>query len=298
MEDLGYSDRPPPPKTAETLALLAFNVILFDSMMTYFLNAFGIHVPVNALLIVLVFILFLESRGRALQIAIAPLVLLHLCVLSFMVGIFTLPQVGYARLLTLGAAVCAFFIGVCCANNIRNVDRFANVCLFISLAYCLVCMMALLQFFPSVFSVKYALGFRDGVQIIRPEITTDQNFQIFYFLPGILVIALPFRIKRFLLSLLCVLLSFYILTQLKTRSGILVLLGTLMLCIVAPFGSKQLGRKKVIILPVFLGLLTLIFLPLIMGFSTGLWERFTGSYHTFHGRLISIKYLFDHLLSP
>ena len=229
---------------------------------------------------------------------IIPSILLFVGVLGFSVGIVTIPEVGYSRLLTLGSATCAFFIGVCCANNIKHVDRFANVCIFIGIVYCFVCMAALLKLYPPLFPLKLSLGFRDGVQVIRPEITTDQNFQIFYLLPSVLVLALPFRIKRFLLSFTCFSLSFYILTQLKTRSGILVLLGTLLLCIVAPLGSRQLGKTKILSLPLFMGLIAILFLPLIIGFSTGLIERFTGSYHTFYGRIISIVYLAKHVLLP
>jgi hypothetical protein len=159
-------------------------------------------------------------------------------------------------------------------------------------------MIALLRIFPAFFPLKLAMGFRDGVQVFRPEITTDQNFQIFYLLPGVLAIALPFRAKRFLLALACFLLSFYILTQLKTRSGMMVLLGTLVLCILTPLWSKQMGRLKVIALPVFLGILGLVLMPFIFDFSTGLLERFTGSYHTLYGRLYAIAYLFKHILLP
>lgn len=283
----------------ESLSLLAFAAVLFDSLFTYYLSTAGYFVPVNSILILLLIGLIVLSKGRSLTMAITPAVLLFIAIMSFIVGIVLNPQVENVRVLKLGAAICAFFIGISCARNLNNVDRFADLCLLIGIAYCITCSLALLKLLPSVFPLTLSLGFNNGVQVVRPEVTTDQNFQILYLLPSILVIALPFQLKRFLLTLCCISLSFFVLTQLKTRSGLLVFVGTLLLCLSAPILSNTLGgKKKSILIPILILIVFMLFFPAIAGFSTGAIDRFAGSYHTFHGRILSISYLFQHLFSP
>lgn len=285
----------------ETLGLIAFAFVLFDSLFVYFLNsAAGISVPVNALLPILILIMIFNHGLKTLPFPPFVFILgLGMLYLSMLVGIITIPNVNITRFFPLTSTLCAFYIGFYVVQCSMSEKKLVNVFLFIGLLYSLTCVIALLKIFPPLFPIIETLSYKNGVLHIKPEITTDQNFQVFYLFPAILVLALPSRPIRFVLAGFCLVSGLFILSQLQTRSGTLVLMGVVICCCLAPLKVPSLGRVKVIVFPILMVVLIVLSMPVILDKGAGLIERFSsGNYTTFQGRILSVKYLFVHLFDP
>ena len=217
--------------------------------------------------------------------------------LSFAVGVLTIPDVPQWRFFTVATAFCAWLIGYFASRNINNSESLACLLLSIGLIYSVVCTIALLKIFPSIFHITNYVGYKYGSLVIRPEITTDQNFQIFYLFPLLLPLILPFRLLRGTLTIIGAILAIFVLAQIKTRSGFLVFLGITALCFSAPLFTKNIGRKKIIVLPILLCLLFIANIPFILEHGAGLIDRLTNDeYSSLRGRIYSFLYIFDKLL--
>jgi hypothetical protein len=104
---------------------------------------------------------------------------------------------------------------------------------------------------------------------------------------------------RGVLTIIGLILALFVLAQIKTRSGFLVFLGTITLCLAAPLFTKQIGRKKVIVIPIGLCVLFVTIIPFILEHGAGLIDRFTNDeYFTLRGRINSFLYLFEKLVEP
>ncbi|MDJ0781129.1 MAG: hypothetical protein QNJ22_04115, partial [Desulfosarcinaceae bacterium] len=94
------------------------------------------------------------------------------------------------------------------------------------------------------------------------------------------------------------LLCLFVLAQIKTRSGFLVFSGTFLMCLLVSVWMPQLGRLKIVAIPILMLAATLSSLPFILEQGAGLLERFQGSYHTFEGRVDSLSYMLTNLGNP
>jgi len=279
---------------------LAFSLILFDSLFVYLSKQhLGFIAPVN--IIVPIFLILISIRKGYLYI-LPPrniVILLALCSLGFISGAAILPEYGIHRVLETMSAVTAFIIGYIYIRWNDNEKSIYTVLLLVGVVYSLVCIIALSKLYPSIFPIVVKLWAFQGQLIERPEITTDQNFQVFYLLPAIVILATPLNKYKLSIVLFIIISAFYILSALQTRSGILVIIGTVFLCLIAPLWTKTLGRKKTSILPLLFGIGIIILLPLILKYGSNILIRFTSTdFSTGLGRLHSFFYLFEHIYNP
>lgn len=279
------------------LAKLAFILVSLDSFFVYFgKQVVGTIIPVN-LTLPLILILILITKGKKYLVPENHILFgLSLSILGFTAGVIILPEFGMERIFEIISAIMAFIIGYIFIRWSRNTDEVANVMLTIGLIYTATCVIALSHKLPNLFPVIERLWSLNGTLISRPEVTTDQNFQIFYFIPGILLLALPLKKIKLTLVIICFLGSLYSLAELQTRSGVLVFFSIAIMCVFAPIWTKSLGRKKTVVYPIVGILSAAAFLPIILQYADAIILRFTKTdYSTGLGRLHSFLYLFDNI---
>lgn len=288
-------------KLIQVSGFVAFIVVLLDMMMTYFLRPIlGLkEVPVNGMLPIIVFALAVRWGIDRVCPPFSVLYALGMGFGGFLVGIFGLPDFGPYRVFSVISGFSAFFIGYFASRWSYNEELYARAFIFVGGLYTVVCVVAVLEVFPDLFPIIKAYGYRDGILITRPEVTTDQNFQIFYLFPIVLGLCLPFRTLRFLMVFAGLIGAFYVLNILQSRSGFLLLIGATFLSLLVPHLTKDLGRMKTIILPFFLAALLLLNFDFILRVATPIIGRFIHhNYNTYHGRVMSFTYLLEHLFEP
>ena len=289
---------------------IAFAVLLCDSAFSYFtrpiigFTAVNIDVPI---------ILLIITAGWSYRSFVPPAwaVIAIACMsVGFIIGIYNIglhDKVDFNsyRFIPLFSAIAAFLLGFFSFRWHNNIETYSKAFAWIGIIYSVICVVALLGLAPRFFPVINSLWSDNGIIRKRPEVTTDQNFQIFYLLPGVLLLALPFRLVRGTIASLLTVAALYSLAQLQTRSGTFALFATILLCTIAPFWTPSLGKEKVFWLPALSLLVALINLDLIVESSSLLIERITNlqsdtsfDYSTGIGRLSSFLYLFDHLSDP
>lgn len=287
-------------KYEEKIWFFMFGYLLIDSLGTYFFwNKVGF--PHNSLLVIMFVVVFLgwgfmksiPHRKEILSIA--------LIIFGFLLGIVLNDDMGISKLFKLATALMAFVVGYTACRWTSDSDRFLKLFLSVGSLYVITCIMALLQLYPSLFPIVYSTGFRASGQLVtRPEITIDQNFQVFYlfFIPSVFM--LDFKILRYTFACLLTFLGLYVLIALQTRSGLLIFLGVLMIVwVAAPTVNRKYGRYKLILLPIVTAVVFVVFYDKILSISEPLLERFQSKeVKTLEGRMFSATYLFKYLLNP
>ena len=288
------------PRSAHIVGMLVFVWVMLDSMMTYFTRAtIGTTPPVIA---AIPFFLLGIMFKWGIRSVIPPKHILAALAISFVgfgLGILLQEKPEFDRFGTVFLAMCTFFVGYFSMRWTDNDRLYTAVFTFVPAAYVLVCVIALLKIMPHLFPVINTLWSNKGVLELRPEITTDQNFQIFYLLPIVLVLALPYRLWRFSIAVLGIVGALYVLAQLQTRSGFLVFAGLIVLAWLAPIWTPSMGKKKLVVLPFIFIVLVILNIKTILHAGQLLIIRFTGEVGgTGSARLHSVEYLFRHLFDP
>lgn len=280
---------------------LLFGLVLLDSMISYLVvPRLPVPFPVNALLpIGMLLPLGFAGVSHALP-SQKVLAWLFLSFLGFSLGIAILPELPLLRYLKILSALCAFFIGYNAIKYAVNENAYINVVLIVSFFYAVVCVSALLGVAPGVFPLVKAYGFREGVEFFRPEITTDQNFQVFYLFPGLLALAIPLNYLRGGIVFFIALAALYSLAQLQTRSGIILLVITLFL---AYFYVAWIQRRSIAWQSLVVGLLFfVIFLvkqaAIVSLISDIQYRFFEDDFDTLWGRVHSATYLLEKVWNP
>jgi hypothetical protein len=288
------------PRSAHIIGMLVFVWVMLDSMMTYFTRSvIGVAPPVIAALPFFLLGIMFKWGIRSVIPPRQILLALGLSLVGFAVGILLQEKPDFDRFGTVFLAVCTFFVGYFSMRWTDNDRLYTGVFTFIPLAYVLVCVIALRKIMPHLFPVINAVWSNKGVLELRPEITTDQNFQIFYLFPIVLILALPFRFWRFSVAILGIAGVLYVLAEIQTRSGFLVFAGLAVLAWLAPIWTPSLGKKKLAILPIIFLVLAVLNINTILHVGQLLIIRFTGEGGgTGTARLHSVEYLFRHLFDP
>ncbi len=286
----------------QTAWLLIQAVLLLDSMASYFLrNLAGVELPINAVVPLLsVLAMFIWGVRPAIP-PLLPLLGFLLLSFAFLSGILFIDEftfVGRGR--TLVSAMTAFIVGYTVARNIVSKDKFARMLLIVGLMYVVVCVIALTKVMPSFFPVINAIGYNNGELVIRPEVTIDQNFQIFYLFFLSALFLLPTSPIRIVFILLGAIGAAYVLTRLQTRSGVLLLIGSMALAWLAPLRMHNMGKGKIFVLPIILLILFIIGYQWVLYVAQGVITRFTDSAYdtTIYGRLHAIQFLLEKLADP
>jgi hypothetical protein len=288
-------------KSPQFYGIIVFVYVLLDSMTSYFLRPIlgAEAVPVNAILPFVIVILIKKYGLKAFRINAHVWIALVVGFTFFLLGVLFLPEFKWHRIATIVTALSAFFVGHFAARWSDDAEMYGKAFLIVGGLYVMVCILAIHDVFPSVFPVIKRISYYMGVPSVRPEITTDQNFQFFYVFPVVLVLALPFRPLRSSAAFVGAVGGLYVLNILMTRSGFLVMLGAIALCLMAPLFTKELGRKKILILPLIILALVLFNIDLIARFGEPIHNRFFNwHYNTLEGRILALQYLQEHILEP
>lgn len=288
------------PRSAQIFGALAVGWVMLDSLLTYFVkNWTGLLPPVNTLLVVVLLVIVITWGVRSLLPPVYVSVLLFIAILAILSARivhneFSLNTVGEV-VLSLAVFMAAFFAFRWCCN----VAIFSNLFLVIGLAYVIVCMAALLGVAPAIFPIVNAEWSNNGVIELRPEVTTDQNFQIFYLLPLAILVGLPFRLVRSTLALAGMAGALFVLAKLQTRSGVLVFAAMVAIGILAPIWTKEMGRGKIILFPILIVVVVAINIDMITQTASLMLARSNDSSdNTAYSRLLAFMFTFQHLADP
>lgn len=285
---------------AQWFGVLATAWVLLDSLLTYFLKHWvGFLPPVNALLIMILIVILFTWGARAIFPPAHITVLLIVAAIGMLGSKVIYGQLDVSQIGEIVLSLCAFLVAFFAFRWSDRSELFRNVFLTVALAYVVVCIIALLHVAPGLFPVINAVWSDKGVLELRPEVTTDQNFQIYYLLPLALLIALPFKPVRSTLVLLGIIGALFVLAKLQTRSGVLVFGATVAMALAAPFWTSSLGRRKVFLLPVLLLAAAVINYDAILHAGALLIERFhDNSDNTAYSRWIAFLFTIRHIADP
>ncbi len=276
-------------------------VLLLDSLVSYFLrNLAGVNPPVNAAVPVIMLVAILVWGIKPAVPPVYALGWLLLLGLAFLFGILLIEGESPGRVLTLASAATAFFVGYAFARNTQSEDLLGRVLLTVSLIYVVVCVLAVAKVAPGLLPVVNAYGYRSGELVIRPEVTIDQNFQIFYLFFIAVLCVLPVKLLRFALVFLGSIGALYVLAQLHTRSGVLVFIGTMTLAWLAPLLVRDLGKARILVLPLLLLGFAVVQFDWILQAAEGVVTRFTDPQYTntVYGRIYAAMFLVEKLADP
>ncbi len=276
-----------------------FLAVSLDAWINYFLSNHFVVVRVGYFSL-LALVMTAVVWGRAVfNIPIKWLFGLGVLCLSLLIGVVSAPDIGLKRLFEIAGIIIYFFCGYTAFRWLTNPLLVQRAYILIGILYVPVCVVALLRLWPSLFPVTEALWSQRGVLQVRPEVMTDQNFQVFYLLPIALAMTMPLSLNRGMLLGVLSVGALYVLAQLQTRSGFISFALALMLGLSAAIRNKSMGRKKVVLLPLIAVLATLFALPAIIEQAGLLIYRFTGhGYGTALGRVGSFTYMLDRLFDP
>ena len=269
-----------------------------DTMATYFARTLtGAGFPYSALMLMLFVVGLFVVGYPKIKLPLYGYIAIYLLVLSFSISILSLEEFELSRFRQLAGAIVALGIGYACFTAAKTENQIRFVFSFVSLSYAIVCFIALRKIYPALFPVINTIGNRAGEVVIRPEVTTDQNFQIFYLLPIAMLLALENSTRRLVTIFVVSAVSAYCLSELQTRSGSLVLVATLAMSAIVGMRSRGKFDWRLVAL-VFLGLVgSLAFLQKIIAVFEKLIERFTvADFDTLEYRTNNFLFTFQHLL--
>ncbi len=284
---------------ASYLWMLLFGWLMLDSMVIYFLPG-KILFPVNGLLPVLIVVVyFLQNKNKKL-LPMSVLFWLLVLFIGYISGaVLDVNPYGTAIKKNI-TSISAFIIGYNAIIKNTDYDKLLNVFIAVGLLYSVICVLALLGVSKSLFPVVYAYGFNEGVPIVRAEVTTDQNYQIYYLFPPMLAIARKQSALKYGLILMAFVGALYAVVQLQTRSGLILLFLAALIPLLIPVWYRvKFSVNRVWVIVVGIVLLLLFKLPAIIEFSSSMISRFTNSdMGTFWGRVHSFTYLFEKVYNP
>lgn len=278
---------------------VAFLLIVADALIAYELKV--LFRPLPILSIVPLFVLGYFCTNPVAMNLLRPkeIFFLVLAFTGYSIGIVTADGVTLLRLLEAAGAISAWLVGFWLFRSRKLTHRFFLIVLIITFVHSLVCIIAIADIAPRLFPTYDQIWSLNGTLIRRPSVTTDQNFQIFYFLPAVGMVLV---VKRNLISigaLLTSLIAFLVLCLIQTRSGILILIGSFISGLALIILGKNTPRFKAIVL-VASGMAGVSFV--IINEHDAILSallRFTQTdYATAYGRLDGFVYFFQKVINP
>ncbi len=277
--------------------LLCAGIVLLEAFNAYFLRNILPGFPVNAVLPLLVIIIIFHNRFKGVVPSHYYLFIIGLGVSGLIIGIFTIEDSPPRQIYHIGGACCAYLIGYAAFRGTNKHESFGNLFFIVGFLYTIVGILALLKVCPILFPVIDSYWSNKGTIVGRPEVMTDQNFQIIYLIPVILALQNCKTIYSSLIAATICCGALFFLIRLQTRSGVLIFLMMILILLFILLRYSELGRRKILAL-VGVGLIgCILFAGSIIGISSNLIARFTDSknHSTAYGRIYSSIYAFEHL---
>lgn len=277
--------------------LIAYILILNDSIFTYFLKTYNPNFPILAFAPIFLFLHLIYNPSQLKNITFWYYLIIFIGLCGYSLGIYSIDNVNSNRLFQILSAFTAWLVGYFSTTFRTNILK---ITFFSKIIHVLICLIAILELYPSVFPLEKTLWSANGILEIRPAITTDQNFEILYLLPLIGLFFTSLNTNKFIniiLSFILILLTFYILSSLQTRSGILIFLSCFIFCLML----FLLKSKKVLyfIFIILIFTTTIFILHIKYNIFDLIIYRFTEhNFNTAQGRLHSLLYFFDKIIEP
>jgi O-antigen ligase len=229
--------------------------------------------------------------------------------LSLMVGLLSIPSSQHgtigtgvplhtlpAELITMAVA---FMIGstyVLRGNS--NPVLLADLLLALSLIHTSVCLIAVLNLYPTLFPIIDSAYYKDGNAVSRPEITTDQTRQVIYLFVCLCVMFTRRSTFRLALAALTSLGIAIVLAKVQSRWGSIIFLLAIVIALLMGLYYGKTSKTTAIF-----GLLILLIIgiwksELIASTFSDLTWRFQQIDSNYGGRSSSILYLFEKLFDP
>jgi hypothetical protein len=283
------------------LLYVPFALIFFDSVLAYFCRPRGIYVTGNILTPLFLLIFALKYGLKPFLMPKNIIVWLTLLTISLMLATVTADNIDSHRSIEAIGCSIDFISGYMLFKNEYSESRIAKFYMFIVSVYVVVCVLALSKVNPALFPVTYAKWFELGYgAVLRPKITADQNMQIYYLFPVLLVFVFRFKIITYAIASILAILGAYILVSLQSRSGVMVFIGVFMLSIMFSVRNNGVDNKIKPIIVILASLcLAIIFIDKIYAIADPIIHRFkSNDISTGNGRLGSTMYMFEHLFDP
>lgn len=281
---------------------IIFAYTLLDTFFNYVLDSiFAITLSVNALLPILFLLGLLRHRDQINLPAPSYLLSLFFLFISLCVGGFIATGELLPTMKQNASLVVAFLVGYACLRNCENENKFFLMFAAVSMLYTATCTIAVLEIAPAVFPVKGDLKMLGRELVFRYEITTDQNFQILYFIGSTTLLLAVRRLSHFVILLFFTGLNFFVLSEIQTRSGFLILI--LAISMVAFVRIRRLESFRGLLYSLAgLALLSLLFIftgPLLGEVFENIILRFTESdFDTLDTRTEAVVVFFRILFDP
>jgi len=293
LEDVNY-------KAKSKWLLLISGVVLCDVLSSYiFKSQFDVSFPVNSVLPLLVIFIFILIDARYLKVPFFYLIVWIAGVIGFIIGIFAIEEMSAWHFLRIGSASCAYFIGFTLFNYVYDKNKVGILYLIISIFYVVIGVTALSGLFPNNLPVINSYWSNYGIIQARPEVFTDQNFQIFYLIPSVLAYLCLNSVFLVFMSFVLLIGAFYFLVKLQTRSGVLVFVALIYLSIVSSFYHKKISKKRILFMMLLIFIFFLIEQERLFSLFEIILARFDDPFakNAFQGRLFSSIYGIQNILN-
>jgi hypothetical protein len=277
--------------------LLGILIVMGDSAFTYFTKpVLGYALPVNALLLLVLLVVLAKWGVKSVMPPIWIVYALGIGLVGVIIGMNVVDQFGVIKILSIGGAFCAFLVGFFALRWASNEDLYIRVLLAVGTVYVMICVVALLELAPSLFPIINAKWSSGGVLHLRPEITTDQNFQIFYLFPVVLGFVLPHRFWQTLGIYLLVAGGLFVLVRLQTMSGVLAFGSLIVMTFAVLLRNRTLSARAVLVQVAFMGVILYAGFDVLNAIAQLLILRFQGGFaDEGYGRLLPTIYLLEHV---
>ncbi len=284
---------------------IAFTIVMCDVLINYFCNVFYRHLPVLAIVPVFFAAYLIFNNDKLALLRPKHISFIAIGIFAYTIGTITATAVPFARFLELLSAFTAWLVGYFWYLELQiNSEKKENTAIWwfilaFSLIHAIVCVIALLRISPALFPTDDFVWSLNGTLIVRPSVTTDQNFQIFYLLPFIGIFLFSRSVLMISVSLLGIGIGLFVLAQLQTRSGILVLFLMLLAGVFMQLFAKGSNKIKPVATLIVLFFSGTIFFILKAEYFSMLLIRFTDTdYSTGLGRLHSFEYFLEKISNP
>ena len=254
--------------------------------------------PINSLLPFLVLGAFVMDR-RHVSIPVPILVAMAMVGLGLLLGVLA-GEPLWKNTKTFVTAVCGFVIGYKAIVGANNLRSFINLLSWMGLLYAVVCLLAVLGVNKTLFPVSYLEGFDNGVLVRRAEITTDQNVQIYYLFPLMMIFALKQNILKNICFALLTLGAIYTAIKMETRSGLLLLVvGFAMFSLLPVWYKERRGILRLASFTVVAVMALILNLSLLNDSVDVVARRFqVDNLGTLWGRIYSALFLYERVWNP
>lgn len=273
------------------LILCGFAYALGDSLLSYLANPVLGKLPTNALLPAIAGAILVIGRPRSNSMPILTALVITLGVVGLSVG--AIQSADPLRSMAWLAGACsALIIGYHAATVAPITKSFVWVVIGVCGTYAVISAMAVMEIAPNLFPVRIKLIDRMGELVPRPEVMTDQNFHVFYMIPVAAVFAFPLSRLQGAVAALASLLNVFVLAHLQSRTGFLILTGTLVTSLAFAARFRGVPLRTVVVVSLTVCVTSILLLESLRHAANLMVGRFTvDQTETMYGRFLAAEYL-------